>query len=71
MKSFKHTNIYIIGLQEGEEREEEINLFKNIMIEARPKVVEDGVDVTLTSTQNKSGATTKLWRNHPEQTTEH
>ena len=28
------------------------------------------MEVTLTSSQDQSGITTKLWRNHPEQTTE-
>ena len=28
------------------------------------------MEFTLTSSQDQSGITTKLWRNHPEQTTE-
>ena len=28
------------------------------------------MEVTLTPSQDQSGITTKLWRNHPEQTTE-
>ena len=33
-------------------------------------MVEEQVQVTLTA-QDQSGITTKLWRNHLEQTTEH
>ena len=34
------------------------------------KMAEEWVEATLTSSQDQSGITTKLWRNYPEQTTE-
>ena len=32
--------------------------------------MKEGVEATLTSTQDQSGNTTKWWRNYPQQTTE-
>ena len=40
--NFKHTNIQIIGVPEGEEEEQEIeNLFEKIMKENPPNLVKD------------------------------
>ena len=41
-ENFKHTNIHIIGVLEGEEREQEIgNLFEKIMKENFPNLVKE------------------------------
>ena len=37
--------------------------------EREGKMAEEWMEVTLTSSQDQSGITTQLWRNHPEQTT--
>ena len=45
-------------------------LFKNNNKDKVGKMVEEWVEATLTSSQDQSGITTKMWRNHLEQTTE-
>ena len=41
-ENFKHSNIQIIGLPEGEQEEQEIeNLFENIMKETFPKLAKE------------------------------
>ena len=42
LESFKHSNIQIIGVPEGEEKEQEIeNLFENIMKENFPNLAKE------------------------------
>ena len=36
------------------------------ILNKRPKMVEEYVEATLTSSPDQSGITTKLWRDHPE-----
>ena len=46
------------------------NSVKKKLLDWRAKITEGLVEVTLTSSQDQSGITTKLWRNHLEKTTE-
>ena len=40
--NFKHSNVFIVGVPEGEEKEKEIgNLFEEIMTENFPKLVKE------------------------------
>ena len=50
--NFKCTNIWIIGLPEGEEKEQEIeNLFENTMKENFPNLVKE-IDIQVQETQS-------------------
>ena len=52
--NFKYSNIHIIGLQEGEEKEQEIgNLFEKIMKEKFPNLVKE-IDMQVQEAQRVS-----------------
>ena len=52
--NFKRSNIHIIGVPEGEEKEQEIgNLFEKIMKEIFPNLVEE-IDMQVQETQRVS-----------------